>query len=471
MSPKGVQDYDVIVVGSGSGMTVVENALNEGLRVALIEGGPVGGTCLNVGCIPTKLLVFPADRIAEIQESAKLGVKARIEAIDFAGIMERMRRSVQRDHDQLREGLRGTWQLDFYETMAHFVGPYTLQVGDVRIRGKKIFLANGARPLMPPIRGLDQLSLLNNETVLQLTALPASMAIIGGGYMACEFAHFFAAMGTRVTILQRNKHLVPEEEPEISTMLKNKLSERMEVHTGTEVNAVGRQEDGYVLTAKDVAEGGERTFSAEQVLLAAGRRSNADLLQVDAAGIATDERGYVVVNEFLGTNIKNIWAFGDITGRHMFRHVANEESFYAWHNSQHRHGAAVPYDAIPHAVFTYPQIASVGLTEREARRGHRVLVGLTPYTSVAMGEAMLEQDGFAKAVVEESTGRILGFHIIGAQASILIQEVINAMAAGGQINTIGGALHIHPALSELVVRALYNVHDHTAHEHGSHEGS
>ena len=163
MSPKGVQDYDVVVVGSGSGMTVVENALNEGLRVALIEGGPVGGTCLNVGCIPTKLLVFPADRIVEIQESGKLGIQASIESIDFAGIMERMRHSVGHDHDQMRDGLRETKEMDFYEAMAHFVGPYTLQVGDARIRGKKIFLANGARPLMPPIRGLDQVSVLTNE--------------------------------------------------------------------------------------------------------------------------------------------------------------------------------------------------------------------------------------------------------------------------------------------------------------------
>ena len=297
------------------------------------------------------------------------------------------------------------------------------------------------------------------------------MVIIGGGYMACEFAHFFAAMGTRVTILQRNEYLVPEEEPEISTLLKTKLSERMEVYTGSEVIAVGRQEGGFVLTARDVSQGAERSFAAEQVLLAAGRRSNADLLQAHAAGIATDERGYVVVNEYLETNVKNIWAFGDITGRYMFRHMANEESSFAWHNSQHGHRAAVPYHAVPHAVFTYPQIASVGLTERQARRGHSVLVGLTSYTSVAMGEAMLEHDGFAKAVVERSTGRILGFHIIGAQASILIQEVINAMASGGQINAIGSALHIHPALPELVVRALYNVHDHAAHEHGSHEGS
>ena len=185
------------------------------------------------------------------------------------------------------------------------------------------------------------------------------------------------------------------------------------------------------------AQGKSRPCSANRSFWRPGRQSNADLLQVDAAGIATDARGYVVVNEYLETNVKNIWAFGDITGRYMFRHMANEESSYAWHNSQHGHRAAVPYHAVPHAVFTYPQIASVGLTEREARRGHSVLVGLTPYASVAMGEAMLEHDGFAKAVVERSTGRILGFHIIGPQASILIQEVINAMASGGSRSPSG----------------------------------
>ena len=204
---------------------------------------------------------------------------------------------------------------------------------------------------------------------------------------------------------------------------------------------------------------------AEQVLLAAGRQSNADLLRVEAAGIATDARGYIQANEYLETNVKNIWAFGDITGRHMFRHVANQEAEYAWHNSQHGHRIAMPYHAIPHAVFSHPQIAAVGLTEREARREHQVLVGVTPYTSVAMGEAMAEQDGFCKAVVDRATGRILGFSIIGPQASILIQEVVNAMAAGGELNVIGGALHIHPALPELVLKAVYHVHEHGAHEH------
>ena len=253
MSPKGVKDYDVIVVGSGSGMTIVEYALNAQLRVALVEGGPVGGTCLNVGCIPTKLMVYPADRIVEIQEASKLGIEARIESIDYQGIMERMRQSVGHDSNQMRQAILQTQQMDFYEAMAHFVEPYTLEVGETRIRGKKIFLANGARPWVPAIRGLaeapdlgrargypERVNVLTNETVLQLDAPPASMAIIGGGYIACEFAHFMAAMGTRVTILQRNEHLVPEEEPEISELLKAKLSERMEVHTRTEVVALDR---------------------------------------------------------------------------------------------------------------------------------------------------------------------------------------------------------------------------------------
>jgi hypothetical protein len=202
------------------------------------------------------LLVYPADRIVEIQEAGKLGIQARIEAVDFAGIMERMRHIVQHDHDQMREGLRETQEIDFYEGMAHFTNRYALQVGEKRLRAKKIFVANGARPLIPPIRGLDQVPYLTNESVLQLSALPASMAIIGGGYIACEFAHFFAAMGTHVTILQRNERLVPEEEPEISDLLKKKLSERMEVHTGAEthlwspemgryVRMINQQEDGH----------------------------------------------------------------------------------------------------------------------------------------------------------------------------------------------------------------------------------
>jgi mycothione reductase len=454
------KDYDVIVIGSGAGAAIVEGALQHNLRVALVDRGPLGGTCLNVGCIPTKILTFPADRVVEIEEARKLGIEAHIERVDFQGIMERMRHLVGEDRDHIRRGIENTRELDFYEVEAFFVDKYTLQVGDTRIRGKKIFIVAGARPLIPRIEGIEQVPYLTNETVLALPSRPASLAIIGGGYIAAEFAHFFAAMGTEVTILQRNLRLVPEEEPEIAELLRRKLAERMAVHTGVEVVAARAGDDGVTLVTKNTHTGAQQEFTAAQVLIAAGRRSNADLLRVAEAGLETDTRGYIVANEYLETSVANIWAFGDIIGKQMFRHSANREASYAWHNSEHsKHKAAMDYSATPHAVFTYPPIASVGLTEEAALEKHDILIGTAGYWDVAKGQAMLERDGFAKAVVARKDGKILGFHIIGPEAPTLIQEVINVMAQGGTIQDVGAGMHIHPALPELVVNTLYSLRE------------
>jgi dihydrolipoamide dehydrogenase len=200
-------------------------------------------------------------------------------------------------------------------------------------------------------------------------------------------------------------------------------------------------------------------------MVAAGRRSNADLLRVENAGIATDERGYIKVNEYLETDVENVWALGDATGRHMFKHVANREASIVWHNFAHDHKVAMDYGAVPHAVFSHPQIASVGMTEAEAAAEHDLLVGEARYLDVAKGQAMMETDGFAKAIVQRGSsqshgaGKILGFHIIGPHAPILIQEVVNAMADDAPPGAVGQGMHIHPALPEVVVSALYNLRE------------
>jgi dihydrolipoamide dehydrogenase len=429
------------------------------MRVALIDKGPPGGTCLNVGCIPSKMLTFPADRVAEIQQAKKLGLDAQINAIDFHAIMDRMRRVVVDSQSHMREGIGLAPDLDFYEEDAHFVADYTLQVGDELVRAERIFIAAGARPLIPPISGIDDVDYLTNDSVFNLRERPESIVFVGGGYISAELGHFFEAMGSRVTILGRNARLVPEEEPEVSALLKQKLSERMAIYTNTEVVEVGLQ--GAEVAAIGVnRDSGERSeFVAQRILVASGRRSNSDLLRVEKSGVETDARGYIRVDGYLRTSKENIWAFGDIIGKHMFRHAANRESAIAWHNSSHDHGVQMEYGAIPHAVFSYPQIASVGLTEAEAREESDILVGRASYMDVAKGEAMVEEDGFAKAIVERRTGKILGFHIIGPYAPILIQEVISAMANDADIAWLGRGMHIHPALPELVLRALANLEE------------
>ena len=449
--------YEVVVIGSGSGGSIVDAALSQGLSVAWVDKGPLGGTCSNVGCIPSKMLTVPADRILEIREASRLGVTAEIRHVDFGAIMERMRRPRVDTQHHMREAIEHTDDLGFYEVEAYFVDERTLQVGKRRIRGDKIFVVAGARPAIPAVPGLEQVEYLTNDTVFDLEERPDSLVIIGGGYIACELGHFFSAVGTDVTIVQRNERLVPAEEPEISALLLDKMSERMTVLTSTEVIGVSQEGQGTIVVGKDRRTGQQVQSKGQHILVAAGRKSNADTLQVQNAGIETDSRGYIQVNEYLETNVPNIWALGDIIGKHMFKHSANREAVIAWHNSQHGNNVPMDYRAIPSAVFSYPQIASVGLTEEAARRSHRVLVGRARYDDVAYGMALVEEDGFAKAIVDAESSAILGFHIIGPHAAILIQEVINAMASGGPASELGRGLHTHPALPELVLSTLGNL--------------
>jgi dihydrolipoamide dehydrogenase len=445
-----LKNYDVIVIGSGCGTIITEEAVAHGLKTALVDRGPLGGTCLNVGCIPSKMLIYPADRIAEIQEAKKLGIEAEIKNIDFKSIMARMRRNIRENQAHIREGIEQAKGLDFYQGEGHFTGDYTLEVNGQKIKGEKIFIASGARPLIPPIKGLDSVDYLTNESVLRLKARPESLIIIGGGYIAVEYGHFFAAMGTKVTILEMADRLVLPEEPEISELLKKALSRRMAIHTGAQVVGVRKKGNGVAVLVKDGKTGREKSYSGQNVLMAVGRRSNADTLKVENSGIDTDRRGFIKVNRYLETSKKNIFAVGDANGQQMFTHVANREALTVGHNAFHDARLKMDYSAAPHAIYSHPQIASVGLTEENAKKGHKILVGRARYSDVAKGEAMMEMEGFAKAIVEKETEKILGFHIIGPYAPVLIQEVVNAMASGGQTGEIEQGLHIHPALSELI---------------------
>jgi len=376
--------------------------------------------------------------------------------------MERMREHVRKSNDHIREALEKAEELDFYFGEAHFTGDYTLEVNNNTIKGKTIFLVTGARALVPSIKGIESIEYLTNESVLQLKEKPESMVIIGGGYVAAEFAHFFEAMGTKVTILQRNKRLVPDEEPEISELLKTALSRRMTVYTNTEATEVRQTGKVTTVTAKERDSGKQREVTARHVLIAAGRKSNADVLMVANTGVKTDEKGYIVVDDYLETGMKNIWAFGDAVGKKMFRHSANHEAEIIWHNAVHGKKNRMNYLTVPHAVFSYPEIASVGLTEEQAVKlmgKQEVLTGKAMYTDVARGEAMMETEGFTKAVVHRKSGKILGYHIIGPQASVLIQEVVNAMAADGNLWSVARGIHIHPALPEVALKAFAKLNE------------
>ena len=446
-----MKSYDVIVIGSGAGAIVSDEAAAQGLKVALVDKGPlIGGTCLNWGCIPSKMLIYTADRIVEIEEDKKLGIGAEVKDVDFPSIMERMRKSRQESQGHIREGIKQFKNLDFHEGEGYFVGDYALEVNGEKLKGEKVFIASGSRPFIPPIKGSENVDYLTNESVLELQKRPDSLIIIGGGYIAVEFGHFFAAMGTEVTILEMADRLVLSEEPEISGVLQSELSRRMGVYTNALAEEVKASEHGAVVVTKDTNTGKRREFTAQRIMMAVGRRSNADILRVENTGVETERKGFVKVDEYLETNQKGIFAIGDANGQQMFTHMANREAELVTRNAFYGTKIKVDYSAVPHAVYSHPQIASVGLTEAQAKNSYDILIGRTKYFDIAKGEAMIEKQGYAKAIVEKDSNRILGFHIIGPYAPELIQEVVNAMTSGGGMAELEQGIHIHPALSELV---------------------
>jgi len=456
-----MEEFDVLVVGSGSGMNVAAAAAASGLKTAVVEFGPMGGTCLNRGCVPSKMLIYPADAIATIEEAKKIGVNATVTSVDFQKIMQRMQQFVAEDSGHQAMAVEADPNIKWFKDVGEFISDYTMRVGNHMIRGKRVFIVSGARPDIPPVKGLDNVKYLTSDTVLKLTTQPKSMIIIGGGYIAAEYSHFFASIGTKVTIIQRNPRLLPDEEPEISELLKEEMMKRMEIYTNHEVVEAAEKNGVKTVVARSREDGQTRQFSAETLLVAAGRVPNSDLLKPEKTGVELDNRGYVKVNEYLETGKKNIWAFGDAIGKQMFKHVANYEAEIAWHNSVHDHKAKVDYSSAPHAVFTHPQIASVGLKEAEAKQqGYKILVGTSLYKDTALGAAMGEPEGFVKVILEQKTGKLLGGHIIGPYASVLIQEIINAMVSDDKtFMPITRAMHIHPAMSEVVQKAFFNLHE------------
>ena len=460
-----MEQFDVLVVGSGSGMLIASAAVEQGFKVALVEQGRMGGTCINVGCVPSKMLIYPADVLATIGDVKKLGINATIGLVDFNNIMNRMHELINHDSSQQASAVEATPNLKWFKETGEFTSDYTMQVGKNTITAKVIFIVSGARTTIPPVRGIENVGYLTSDTVLELQIQPKSVVIVGGGYIGIEYGHFFSAIGTKTTIIQRPLRVVPEEEPEISDLLKSELGKRIEIYTGYEALEAKQEGTKKTIIAKNRQDGSIKEFSAEAIMVATGRASNAYILKPEKTGVKLDERGFIKVDEYLETTKKNIFALGDIIGKQMFKHVANHEAGIAWHNSVHNHKAKMDFSATPHAIFTHPQVASVGLKEEEARRGYKVLVGKAFYKDTAMGAAMAFPEGFVKVIVEAGTSKILGAHIIGPEASVLIQEIVNAMVSEkGNFGPIARGIHIHPALNEVVQNAFVNLHD-NEHEH------
>ncbi len=451
-----MEQFDVLVIGSGSGMLVASAAVEQGFKVALVEGGKMGGTCINVGCVPSKMLIYPADVLATLKDAANLGVNATVNAVDFTNIMTRMHTLVNHDSGHQAAAVQVTPDLTWFKETGEFISDYTMQVGTHTISAKVIFIVSGARTAVPPVKGIENIGYLTSDSVLELQTQPKSIIIVGGGYIGMEYGHFFSSIGTKTTIIQRPLRLLPDEEPEISDLLKSELEKRMEINLGYE--AIEARQTGALKTliAKNRQDASTKEFTAEAIMIATGRVSNADSLKPEKTGVNLDEHGFIQVDDYLETSQKNIFAFGDAIGKQMFKHVANYEAGIAWHNSSHDHKAKMDFSAAPHAVFTHPQVASVGLKEEEAKlQKFKILVGRALYKDTAMGAALGFPEGFVKVIVERETGKILGAHIIGPEASILIQEIVNAMVTEkGDFGPIARGMHIHPALNEVVQNAF-----------------
>jgi len=488
-----MKEYDLISIGTGSAMHIVDAMLqrNPNLKVAVIDKDEPGGICLTRGCIPSKILLYPAEMISTIERANEFGIDLELHKIDFSKVMQRMRHHINEEIDMIRNGLSESQNIDYYHDVAEFIEPYTLKVSDnnVAIRAKMIFLCTGSKPIIPPIKGLQDITYHTSDTILAMDRLPESIAIVGGGYIAAEYGHFFSSMGSKVTIVGRNKQFLPNEETEISALAKRELSKHMTIITNSEVielNSITgckasaddansskrsssdkrrhKQKGRKLLIARDRTSGERVIITAEEILIAAGRGPNTDILHPERARIRTDENGWIVVDEYLETSQPNVWAFGDANGVYPFKHKANHEAELVYYNAvlrkeKENKKVKKDYHAVPHAVFAYPEIAAVGLGEREALAKYgenNILIGIARYQDTAKGTAMGIKDHFVKVIVKADDLEIMGAHIIGPYASVLIQEIVDIMYTQHErtVKPILSAMHIHPSLSEVVQRSV-----------------
>jgi mycothione reductase len=473
-----MKDYDLIVIGSGSSMNIVDPMLRENpkMKVAVIDKDEPGGICLTRGCIPSKILLYPAELVRLAEKAREFGIHTEIASIDFPLVMARMRAIIDADIDSIRQGLTSSENIDYFHDVAEFTAPYTLKVGKETIRAKLIFLCTGSKTLIPKVVGLAETGYLTSDEVLHLKKLPGSVAVIGGGYIAAELGHFLAAMGSKVTVIGRNPQFLPEEEPEVSEVLRQELGRHMTILTNMEVREASESDGLKKVSAVDRATGGKKAFLAEVILVASGRGPTSDILRPEKGGVETDPRGWIKVNEYLETTSPGVWAMGDADGRFLFKHVANYESEIVYYNAVLKRGVKADYHAIPHAVFTYPEAAGVGMKESEAVSvlgKDNVVVGFYRYEDTAKGEAMASKGYFVKVIMERQSEKILGAHAAGPYASMLIQELVNAMYTGDQgPRDLRRAMYIHPALNEVVQRALYSVYGVDEYHHLlSHSGA
>lgn len=452
-----VPHYDLIVIGAGSGNSVLSSEMSE-LNVAIVEPSRFGGTCLNRGCIPSKMFVVAANAARTIQDSSVLGVHGQFESVDWLAVRDRIFGRIDPLHQQAVDYRRENG-IDVYEVPARFVGPRELKVGDETISADRIVLSAGSRPLIPDVPGLADVVNHTSDTVMRLEELPSSMLIVGGGFIAAEMGHVFSSFGTDVTVVQRGPRLLQSEDEQVSTTFTELAHQRMNLMLNSQVGSVAPDGSGVLATVE--GPDGPQEVRADVLLWATGRQPNSDELDVAAAGIEVDEHGHVVTDVHGETAVPGVWAFGDLANHFQLKHMANAEARVLTHNLLHPDDLKPkPAGPAPHAVFANPQIASVGMTEAEARAegertGNAPLIGIREFQSTAYGWALEDHHSFVKVIADPETRLLLGAHILGPEASMLIQPLLQGLMLGNTVDQMArDVLYIHPALTEVVEQAL-----------------
>ena len=449
-----MRHHDLIVIGSGSGNSFLD-ARFEHLDVALVEHGTFGGTCLNVGCIPTKMLVHPADVARLVARSGHLGIDATIDKVRWTDIRDRVFNRIDPISHAGRDYRANRCRnITLYEGHARFTGPRRLHVDgpDVTLTADRIVIAAGSRPTVPRVVVDSGVPFHTSDTVMRIDALPERLVILGSGYIAAEFAHVFSALGSAVSVVGRSTPMLRGHDETVAERFTELAGRRWDVHLGAEPVRVCGDGGEIVL---DLADGA--AVRGDLLLVAAGRRPNGDLMDLPAGGIPTHPDGRVVVDEFQRTPAAGVFALGDVSSPHQLKHVANHESKVVAHNLlDPGHPRRTDHRFVPSAVFTEPQIAAVGRTEQDCRaEGLDYAVKVQAFGDVAYGWAMEDDTGFCKVLAERGTGRLLGAHIMGPEASIVIQPLIQALSFGlGAREMATGQYWIHPALPEVVENAL-----------------
>jgi len=453
-----MKNYDLIIIGTGGG-TKLRPTANLGRKVAIIEKEDLGGTCLNRGCIPSKMLIYPSDLITHwLEDREKFFIKSSSDyEVDFAALVDRTTKTVVADSKSIEPGYQANPNVDLHYGHARFAGPKVIEVNGEQITADKIYIATGTRPHVPNIEGLAGTPYMTSREALRNTKLPKKMIIIGGGYIAVELGHFYGAMGTDVHFLVRSK-MVRAEDKDVREAFTKDFSERYNVHMKTSPTKVEHRDDTFFVTVQD-AGGVESVMEADSLFVATGVVPNSDDLGLEHTSIQIGKGGFIKVDDHLETKESGVYALGDVVGNYFFRHSVNFEGEYLFGQHYLSLGPTpIKYPPVPHAIFSYPQIAGVGLTEDELIAAGKVagtdyVVAINEYKKSAMGMAMRPKVGFVKLIADKQTRKLLGAHIIGEKSSDIIHMLIACLTMGAKADHLLEMIYIHPALSEVIRNA------------------